>query len=110
MTCFTKNMKHADRIDAKISQLLNAIDAWREADADFALNGECDASAEEIWNKANCNVVGKIVNCAVEESAMTNGQPDAEKMRPICFDTCGHVYRLMGDVVAKTFSCGKELM
>ena len=48
MTCFTKNMKHADRIDAKISQLLNAIDAWREADADFALNGECDASAEEI--------------------------------------------------------------
>jgi len=61
-------------------------------------------------NEENCNVVGKIVNCAVEESAMTNGQPDAEKMRPVCFDTCGHVYRLMGEAVAKAFSCGKELM
>jgi hypothetical protein len=55
-------------------------------------------------------VVGKIVNCGVEESAMTDGKPDAAKMKPICFDTCQHVYRLMGEVVAPAFSCGKELM
>ena len=61
-------------------------------------------------NKENCNVVGKIVNCAVEESAMTDGKPDAGKMNPICFDTCQHVYRLMGASVAPAFSCGKELM
>ena len=61
-------------------------------------------------NEENCNVVGKIVNCAVEESAMTEGKPDAGKMKPICFDTCRHVYRLMGEVVAPAFSCGKELM
>ena len=60
-------------------------------------------------NESNCNVVGKIVNCAVEESAMTDGKPDADKMKPICFDTCAHVYRLMGEVVAKAFSCGAEL-
>ena len=30
--------------------------------------------------------------------------------RPICFDTCRHVYRVMGEVVAPAFSCGKELM
>ena len=60
-------------------------------------------------NEANCNVVGRIVNCAVEESALTDGKPDAAKMKPICFDTCQHVYRLMGDVVAKAFSCGTEL-
>ena len=60
-------------------------------------------------NDSNCNVVGKIVNCAVEESAMTDGRPDAAKMRPICFDTCQLVYRIMGDVVGKAFSCGKEL-
>ena len=57
----------------------------------------------------SCNVVGKIVNCAVEETAMTDGKPDADKMKPICFDTCAHVYRLMGDVVAKAFSAGKAL-
>ena len=60
-------------------------------------------------NESKCNVVGKIVNCAVEESAMTDGKPDADKMKPICFDTCAHVYRLMGEVVAKAFSCGAEL-
>ena len=61
-------------------------------------------------NEENCNVVGKIVNCAVEEAALTDDKPDAAKMKPICFDTCGHFYRLMGDVVAKAFSAGKELM
>ena len=53
--------------------------------------------------------IGKIVNCAVEEAALTDGKPDATKMKPICFDTCGHVYRIMGDVVANAFSVGKEL-
>jgi hypothetical protein len=54
-------------------------------------------------------VVGRIVNCAVEESVLTDGQPDAAKMKPICFDCCQHVYRLMGEVVAKAFSVGKTL-
>ena len=60
-------------------------------------------------NEENCTVVGRIVNCAVEESALTDGKPDAAKMKPICFDTCQHVYRLMGEEVAKAFSCGKTL-
>ena len=60
-------------------------------------------------NEENCNVVGKIVNCAVEEAALTDGKPDAAKMKPICFDPCAHVYRIMGDAVANAFSVGKEL-
>ncbi len=60
-------------------------------------------------NEENCNVVGQIVNCAIEESVLTDGKPDVAKMKPICFDTSQHVYRLMGDVVAKAFSCGKTL-
>lgn len=60
-------------------------------------------------NEENCTVVGRIVNCAVEEAALTDGKPDAAKMRPICFDPCQHVYRLMGEEVAKAFSCGKTL-
>lgn len=60
-------------------------------------------------NAENCNVVGRIVNCAVEESALTDGKPDAAKMKPICFDPCRHVYRLMGDAVERAFSCGTAL-
>lgn len=59
--------------------------------------------------EANCNVVGRIVNCAVEESVLTDGKPDAGKMKPVCFDPCRHVYRLMDEAVAKAFSCGKTL-
>ena len=39
-----------------------------------------------------------------------DGTPDATKMKPLCFDTCQHVYRLMGEVVANAFSVGKELI
>ena len=31
------------------------------------------------------------------------------KMKPICFDPCFHVYRIMGDAVAQAFSVGKAL-
>ena len=75
--------------------------------AELPLVLECDLVS---MNETNCNVVGRIVNCAVEESMLTDGKPDAGKMKPICFDTCQHVYRLMGDVVDKAFSCGKKLM
>ena len=59
-------------------------------------------------DEETCNVVGKIVNCAVEESVLTGGKPDAVKMKPICFDTCAHVYRIMGDAVATAFSVGNR--
>ena len=44
-------MKHAAKIDAEISQLLNAIDAWREADTDFALNGERDEAEKSATRR-----------------------------------------------------------
>ena len=75
--------------------------------AELPLGLECELVS---MSEANCNVLGRIVNCAVEESMLTDGKPDAGKMKPICFDTCQHVYRLMGDVVDKAFSCGKKLM
>ena len=74
--------------------------------AELPLVLECELVS---MNEENCNVVGRILNCAVEETALTDGKPDAAKMRPLCFDTCQHVYRLMGEVVEKAFSCGKAL-
>lgn len=60
-------------------------------------------------NEKNCNVVGRILNCAVEESALSDGKPDADKMKPICYDPCAHVYRVAGPALEKAFSCGKAL-
>jgi flavin reductase (DIM6/NTAB) family NADH-FMN oxidoreductase RutF len=80
------------------------VDAPLMAELPLAL--ECTLVS---MNGNNCNVVGRIVNCAVEESVLTDGKPDAAKMRPICFDPCQHVYRLMGETVAKAFFCGAAL-
>ena len=74
--------------------------------AEFPLVLECELVS---MNESNCNVVGRILNCAVDESALTDGNPDAAKMKPICYDPCAHAYRIMGEKVAKAFSCGKEI-
>jgi flavin reductase (DIM6/NTAB) family NADH-FMN oxidoreductase RutF len=74
--------------------------------AELPLVLECELVS---MNEENCNVVGRVLNCAVEESVLTDGKPDAAKMKPICYDPCAHVYRIMGEEVAKAFSCGKEI-
>lgn len=66
---------------------------------------ECEVSR---MDPESCAVVGKIVRCAVEESALTAGVPDAAKMRPVCYDPCAHGYRLVGEAVAKAFECGRR--
>ena len=74
--------------------------------AELPLVLECELVS---MNEDNCNVVGRILNCAVEEAALTDGKPDAAKMKPICYDPCVQVYRVMGEAVAKAFSCGREI-
>ena len=44
--------------------------------AELPLVLECELVS---MNEENCNVVGRILNCAVEESALTDGKPDAAK-------------------------------
>ena len=67
---------------------------------------ECELVTME---EKTCRVVGRILNCTVEESVLSDGKPDAEKMKPICYDPCSHVYRIMGKCVEKAFSCGKSI-
>lgn len=54
-------------------------------------------------NPDTCLVVGKVVNVAVDESALTDGKPDPEKIRPITFDPVQHVYRELTVPIAKAF-------
>lgn len=89
-------------LSAEKSAFVNAP-VFRE----FPLVLECELFSQ---NSEDCNVVGRILNCAVEEAVLTDGKPDAAKMQPICFDTCAACYRRMADVVAPAFSCGKDLM
>ncbi len=67
---------------------------------------ECELVSME---EDTCNIVGRILNCAAEESVLTDGKPDADKLRPLAYDPCAHLYRLVGDPVAKAFSAGRAL-
>ena len=56
-----------------------------------------------------CLVIGKVVNVACDESALTDGQPDAEKIGPISYDPVAHVYRPLASPLAPAFKVGLEL-
>ena len=56
-----------------------------------------------------CLVVGKVVNVACDETALTDGKPDAEKIAPISFDPVAHVYRGLSAPLASAFKIGLEL-
>lgn len=54
-------------------------------------------------------IVGNIINVSADESVLTDGKIDAAKLKPICYDPVAHNYNVLGEVVGKAFSDGKEL-
>jgi flavin reductase (DIM6/NTAB) family NADH-FMN oxidoreductase RutF len=54
-------------------------------------------------------LIGEIVNVCADETILTDGKIDPEKLDPICFDPVHHTYRRMGEVVGKAFSDGLAL-
>lgn len=58
---------------------------------------------------ANGILVGEIVNVCAEESILTEGEIDPEKLRPISVDPAGGWYYGLGSKVAKAFHDGLQL-
>lgn len=54
-------------------------------------------------------LVGEIVNVLADESIVTNGLIDIQKLKPIAYNPCDHTYVSLGEVVGKAFSCGKNI-
>lgn len=55
-------------------------------------------------------IVGKIEETYISDDCLTNGKPDADKIKPLVYNAgeppC---YMALGELVAKAFSVGKEL-
>lgn len=58
------------------------------------------------YDPDSCRLVGEIVNVSAEESVLTDGKIDPDKLRPITYDSANHTYRVIGEVVGKAFSDG----
>lgn len=61
------------------------------------------------YDEDSCRLVGEIVNVCAEESILTNGKIDPDKLRPITYDGMNHVYYVLGERVGDAFSEGKKL-
>ena len=54
-------------------------------------------------------VIGHVEGSFISEDCVTDGKPDAEKIRPMIFDMEASTYLAFGKVVAKVYSVGREL-
>lgn len=72
------------------------------------LNLEC--KVVQILNLGSHSfVIGQVEGTYVTESCLTDGKPNANKIKPIIFNLESAEYIAFGEVVAKAFSIGLEL-
>lgn len=68
---------------------------------ELPLTLECKVKS---YDDENERLAGEIVNIAVDESILTNGKVDAEKLHPIAFDASRHIYVEAWVPVGKAFA------
>lgn len=86
----------------------------KEVDApvfdELPLTLECVLAEEMETPEGEIRIVGEVVNMSADERILDEqGNIDLGKLRPISFDSASLSYRVVGDVVGKAFSAGKEL-
>ena len=53
-------------------------------------------------------LVGEVVNMSADDSILTDGKVDLDKLQPIVFDAAAMTYRALGEVVGKAWGAGKK--
>ncbi|MCQ2411684.1 MAG: flavin reductase [Sphaerochaetaceae bacterium] len=74
---------------------------------ELAVCVECKVKS---WDPENCHLFGEIVNVSVDENALTNGNVDVDKVKPIIFNPFDHSYHIVGKKVGNAFKDGSALM
>lgn len=74
--------------------------------AEFPLTLECRVKS---YDDSTGILVGEIVAQQADESVLTDGVVDFDKLHLIVFDSAGKVYRTVGKTVAPAFKVGMEL-
>lgn len=73
---------------------------------EYPLTLECEMKS---WDDETGILVGKIVSEQADESILTDGRVDLDKMQPIMFDIATSSYRTIDPVVGKAFHDGLAL-
>ncbi|MBR7153007.1 MAG: flavin reductase family protein [Candidatus Methanomethylophilaceae archaeon] len=64
----------------------------------------------EVVDYVDETLTGIIVDIKADESVLTDGKIDVEKLKPVVYDPVAHTYRSIGGVVGRAFGDGKKLM
>lgn len=80
----------------------NFVDAPLISELPMAL--ECKVKSFE-----NGILIGEIVNVSADESIITDGNVDPDKLKPITFDPCNNTYIGLGKKVGNAFKDGMSL-
>ena len=75
---------------------------------EFPICLECEF-IEYQDNDYGCGVIGKVVNVTADESVMSNGKVDIDKVDAIAFDPYTHGYYRVSGRVGEAFSDGLKL-
>ena len=70
---------------------------------DYPVSLEC-----ELVENNQGTIVAKIVNVSADESVLTNGKIDIQKVGLICYNPVDHTYYETGKEVGKAFQDGKK--
>lgn len=61
------------------------------------------------YDPESCHLFAEIINVSADESVLTDGKIDPDKLKPITFDPVQNVYRELGGVVGRAFYAGLQL-
>lgn len=75
---------------------------------EFPLTLECEVVELRDDNEGYV-LLGEVVNMSAEESILTDGVVDLDKLEPIMYDSSMHTYRVVREVVGKAFKDGLDL-
>ena len=73
---------------------------------EYPLTLECKLKS---WNEEEGILVGEIVAEQADESILTDGVVDLDKLKPIIYDSAIKAYRGVGPVIAKAFEEGFKI-
>ncbi|MBR0223833.1 MAG: flavin reductase [Bacteroidales bacterium] len=70
---------------------------------EYPLTHEC-----KVVSWSDGILIGEVVNMSADESILTDGKVDLEKLQPIVFDAASVTYRAIGEVVGQAWGSGKK--
>ncbi|MCR5078411.1 MAG: flavin reductase family protein [Bacilli bacterium] len=73
---------------------------------EYPLTLECEIDHLDEDGPDAYILFGKVKGVSVDESVLTDGKVDIEKLEPIAFCPYDHTYRVVGEVAGKAFNCG----